>query len=44
VLAIMAIHVHGAAVPLAADALRSALPRLGQRLCLWVHGLGCDGC
>ncbi len=38
----MAIHVHGAAVPLTADSLRSAFPGAGQRLCLFVHGLGCD--
>ena len=38
----MAIHAHGAAVPLVADALHSAFPRAGQRLCLFVHGLGCD--
>jgi hypothetical protein len=44
VLAIMAINVHGAAVPLAADALRSALLRAGQCLCLLAHGLGCDEC
>ncbi len=38
----MAIHENGAAVPLNADSLRSAFPDAGRRLCIFIHGLGCD--
>ncbi len=38
----MAIQVNGAAVPLHTDALRRAFPEAGQRLCVFIHGLGCD--
>ena len=38
----MAIQVNGAALPLATDALRMAFPEAGQRLCVFIHGLGCD--
>ncbi len=38
----MAIHVHGAAIRLDADALRRAFPGAGKRLCVFVHGLSCD--
>ena len=38
----MAIRVNGQVVPLDTDALRSAFPGAGRRLCVFVHGLGCD--
>lgn len=38
----MAIRVNGKVVPLHTDALRSAFPDAGRRLCVFVHGLGCD--
>ena len=38
----MAIHVHGAPLPLDAGSLRSAFPDAGTGLCIFVHGLGCD--
>ncbi len=38
----MTIRVNGAAVPLDTDALRVAFPEAGQRLCVFIHGLGCD--
>lgn len=38
----MAIRVHGNSVPLNTDALRSAFPEADRRLCVFVHGLGCD--
>ena len=38
----MAIRLHGNIVPLNADALRSAFPKADRRLCVFVHGLGCD--
>jgi pimeloyl-ACP methyl ester carboxylesterase len=38
----MAIHANGAAIPLDGVALRSDFPEAGGRLCIFIHGLGCD--
>jgi pimeloyl-ACP methyl ester carboxylesterase len=38
----MAIHVNGAPIKLDAEALRSAFPKAGKRLCVFIHGLSCD--
>lgn len=38
----MAIHENGVAVSLDADSLRSVFPDPGRRLCVFIHGLGCD--
>ncbi|WP_291993301.1 alpha/beta hydrolase [Candidatus Accumulibacter sp. ACC003] len=38
----MAIYVDGAAIALDAATLRGAFPDAGKRLCVFVHGLGCD--
>ena len=38
----MAIYVEGAAVALDTAALRAAFPTAGKRLCVFIHGLGCD--
>jgi len=38
----MAIHVNGAPISLDADSLRRVFPKAGKRLCLFIHGLGCD--
>ncbi len=38
----MSLHANGAPLALTPDALRSALPDAGTRLCLLIHGLGCD--
>ncbi len=38
----MSLHANGAPLALTPDALRSALPEAGTRLCLLIHGLGCD--
>ncbi len=38
----MAIHVGGAPIALDAAALRQAFGEAGKRLCVFIHGLGCD--
>lgn len=38
----MGLHVAGAPVPLERAALAAAYPVAGERLCLFIHGLGCD--
>lgn len=38
----MAIRIAGAAIPPDAASLRAAFPEAGPRLCVFIHGLGCD--
>lgn len=38
----MAIHVDGAPLELSTDALRATFPEASKRICLFIHGLGCD--
>ncbi len=38
----MAMRVNGSVLPLDRDALRSAFPEAGRRLCVFIHGLLCD--